>query len=385
MEYIKLKELSKFKLEYGSGASAVDYNGLIRYIRITDIDEIGNLRKDKVSPSISEEKYNLSDGDLLFARSGATSGKAFLFEKKNIIENAIFAGYMIRFSPNTDIINPKYVFYYTRSNKYLEFIELNRKAVAQPNINAKQYGELEIPMVNLQIQNKIVQVLNTAQSLIDKRKQQIEECDELIKSRFIEMFGNPVANEKNWKTSRMWHVAPAKAYNGKLENNLWLLNLNKVQAQTGIILEYIYGETEKIGNSTNAFSEENVLYSKLRPYLNKVVIPDRKGMATSELVPLFPNKKIIVRHFLVYLLRTDAFVAYISEKVVGAKMPRVSMSDFRKFEVILQPINLQNQFSTFVQQVDKQKHVLQQSLSELEGNFNSLMQRAFKGELFPED
>jgi len=169
------------------------------------------------------------------------------------------------------------------------------------------------------------------------------------------MFGDPIINEKNWKTSEMEQVAPVKTYKCDIGKSAWLLNLDMVESNTGTILEYIYEDVNNIGNSTNGFTESHVLYSKLRPYLNKVVIPDRKGIATSELVPLLPNGKIINRYFLTYLLRSDSFVTYISGKVVGAKMPRVSMSCFRKFNVILPPIELQNQFSYFVQQVDKQK------------------------------
>jgi len=131
------------KGEYGSGASAINYDGKNRYIRITDINENGNLKEEKVSPSKIEKKYILKKGDLLFARSGATVGKTYLHNSDEI--NYQYAGYLIRFRFN-DIINPKYIYYITKTPYYLSWISSKQKVVAQPNINAKQYASLKIPL-----------------------------------------------------------------------------------------------------------------------------------------------------------------------------------------------------------------------------------------------
>lgn len=178
------------------------------------------------------------------------------------------------------------------------------------------------------------------------------------KSQFIEMFGDPISNERGWRSSPMSIVAPIKEYKGDIESingKFWLLNLDVVEAQTGELLEEVLVDIDKIGASTIAFSADNVLYSKLRPYLNKVVLPKKTGYATSELVPLKPNQDIINKVYLTALLRSDSFVHYIQEQVAGAKMPRVSMDVFKRFEVICPPIELQNEFAHFVEQTDKSK------------------------------
>ena len=150
-----------------------------------------------------------------------------------------------------------------------------------------------------------------------------------------------------------------------------------VESNSGRIIDYVYENINNIGNSTCTFNEENILYSKLRPYLNKVVIPNQKGYATSELVPLRPNMDKINRYFLAYLLRSEQFVQYISEKVAGAKMPRVSMDMFRKFNLIIPPIELQNKFAEVVKQIDKQKFEIQKSLEETQKLQESLMNKYF--------
>ena len=148
----KLKDISVEKLAYGSGASAIDFSGL-RYIRITDIDECGNLKIDKKSPSHYDEKYLLNTGDILFARSGATVGKTFLYSKEKY-GPAQYAGYLIRLIPNLSLVNPVFVYHFTNTKFYNDFITKVQNTVAQPNINAKQYGELDFILPPLSLQNE---------------------------------------------------------------------------------------------------------------------------------------------------------------------------------------------------------------------------------------
>jgi type I restriction enzyme S subunit len=174
------------------------------------------------------------------------------------------------------------------------------------------------------------------------------------------MFGNPILNDMKWVTEQIIKLCPIEQYSGVIQKNeddkVWLLNLDMIESQTGTIIEKVYASENDIGNSTIKFSNNNVLYSKLRPYLNKVVLPNDNGYATSELVPFAPNNEIN-RYFLAYLLRSDSFVAFIDAKSGGAKMPRASMDVLRNFNLIKPPIELQNQFAEFVKLIDKSKFV----------------------------
>lgn len=126
-------------------------------------------------------------------------------------------------------------------------------------------------------------------------------------------------------------------------NSVWLLNLDKVESETGKIIEFQYVDPNKIGTSTCQFDTGNVLYSKLRPYLNKVVLPDKEGFATSEMLPIRPDTTKILREYLTYYLRSPEFVAYISDKVAGAKMPRARTEDL---------LNVRLQLPTLDEQTD---------------------------------
>ena len=168
-----LKEIGIGKLSYGSGASACEYDGNIRYVRITDIDNSGNLNDDVVSPNLVDEKYILNDGDILFARSGATVGKSYRYRESD--GKCLYAGYLIRLVPNTELVLPDYVFYYTKTSYYERFIESNMKVVAQPNINAQQYGDLTICIPPMELQKDFLDFVEQT----DKSKYQCEFTSEL--------------------------------------------------------------------------------------------------------------------------------------------------------------------------------------------------------------
>ena len=278
---------------------------------------------------------------------------------------------LITLVPKKDIIDIRYLFYAAQNYHF------DGSGTSIPQLTVPALKKYNFPLPEIQEQKRIVTILDKISNLIALRKEQLAKLDRLVKSRFVELFGLPVSNSKRWDTDKMREIAPAVNYSGGFEDTVWLLNLDMVEAQTGRIIDYLYVNEEEVGNSTCTFDTANVLYSKLRPYLNKVVIPDRCGYATSEMIPLKPNPMKLKRAYLAFMLRSEEFVNMINEKVAGAKMPRVSMSDFREFDVPVPPLELQEQFAAFVEQTDKSKLAIQQSLDKLELLKNSLMQEYF--------
>ncbi|MBR5654261.1 MAG: restriction endonuclease subunit S [Prevotella sp.] len=180
-EVKKLSDVSLEKLSYGSGASAIPYNESVRYIRITDINENGELNGDMVSPNVYDEKYLLDEGDILFARSGATVGKTYCHKSK--YGKCMYAGYLIRLVPNKDIVEPSYVFGYTKTSYYMGFVQKAQNAVAQPNINAKQYGSLLICIPPLSLQQSFAEKIEAIEKQKALIQQSITETETLFNSR----------------------------------------------------------------------------------------------------------------------------------------------------------------------------------------------------------
>ena len=181
VEWMTLGEIAKNNLSYGSGASAVEYNGEVRYIRITDIDESGNLKDEKVSPKEIDKKYYLNVGDILFARSGATVGKNYIHLSD---EKAIYAGYLIKLSLDTDKINSKYIYHCVNTTEYYKFIKNTKSSGSQPNINAKQYSSFNIPLPPLEVQEYIVSILDKFDKLLNDIKEGLPKEIELRQKQY---------------------------------------------------------------------------------------------------------------------------------------------------------------------------------------------------------
>lgn len=125
----------------------------------------------------------------------------------------------------------------------------------------------------------------------------------------------------NWAYQRLGDIAPAKPFKGTIasaDGKYWCLNLDKIESNTGVVLEYDFIEESELGGSVHKFTVDNVLFSKLRPNLNKVVVPDQNGYCTTELVPLHPLD-ILNRYYLAYYLRSPRYVNFLIGKTGGAK------------------------------------------------------------------
>ena len=180
--YIQLKKMLLKSPQYGANEASVIRinNEQPRYIRITDIDENGTLRKELgATADTIDSKYILNNNDILFARSGATVGKTYIHKEKNNNYKAFFAGYMIRFIVNPDIIIPDFLFIYTQLNIYKKWVKATQRAAGQPNINAEEYKSLKIPLPPLEIQQQIVDLYEKAYT---EKQQKEAEAQRLLDS-----------------------------------------------------------------------------------------------------------------------------------------------------------------------------------------------------------
>lgn len=134
---------------------------------------------------------------------------------------------------------------------------------------------------------------------------------------------------------------------------VWNLNLDQIESGTGRVILKQLTVASSAGNSTHRFAQGTVLYSKLRPYLNKVVVADEDGVATTELVPLAIRPDVAVPEYVAQYLRSDRFLSEASERVTGAKMPRVIMDWFWSHEIPIPPIEEQRRIAELLDEADR--------------------------------
>ena len=172
VEMKTLGEVCEISGDYGLSAPSKPYDG-VRYLRITDITDSGGLNNEYVSADLKEDagKEPLVDGDILFARTGATVGKTLVYRSN--FGKCLFAGYLIRYRARKQVVFPQYLFHFTHSTKYYNWVSASLAVGAQPNISAQRYNQLQFPLPSLSEQQRIVSILDTFEASIRNLEQQL--------------------------------------------------------------------------------------------------------------------------------------------------------------------------------------------------------------------
>lgn len=373
----------------------------LKVIRTTNFTNLGRLDlTDIVYRNIDlkkNTKKQLKFGDLIIEKSGGSPtkpvGRTVIFEEES---NEIYFcnNFTAILRPNEKIY-PRYALYLLKDlyNKR-KVLKYQNKTTGIINLKLNDYlknTEVEVPSVNTQ--KKVSNILDKAQELIDKRKTQIKALDELIKSKFIEMFGDPVSNPKEWDVVKLGKISSVGSSKRVFVDEL---------VNEGVPF---YRGTEIGALSTGENIEPKLFitkehYEKLKdstgvPIIGDLLMPsicpDGRIWSVDTEKPLyFKDGRVLWIHlenstiesmFLKHMLR-EKFNRDYNKIASGTTFAELKIFMLKDLDIIMPPIELQKQYSDFVKQVDKLKFEMEKSLKELEDNFNSLMQKAFKGELF---
>ena len=267
---------------------------------------------------------------------------------------------------------------------------LNR-AAAIPGLNRNDVYQIKIPFPPLDDQKRIASLLTRVEKLIARRKESIQLLDELLKSAFLEMFGDPVRNEKGWESNEIenlcneiidcphstpiysdentgyYCIRSSDIVNGYLDLSMtFQVDLNvyeeRIKRYTPIINDIVYSrEGGRLGNAAR--------------------IKEDKPVCLGQRIMLFKTNKDNESDFLWALLESQAFKRKIQNLVGGGAAPRINIKDLKKIIVIQPPKTNQIKFSQYAIKIDTLKLFFQHSLTELENLYGSLSQKAFKGEL----
>ncbi|MBE0549245.1 MAG: restriction endonuclease subunit S [Rubrivivax sp.] len=161
------------------------------------------------------------------------------------------------------------------------------------------------------------------------------------------------------------------------DDEVWNLNLDQIEPHTGRVLSKCMLSASELGPSTYAFDRGTVLYSKLRPYLNKVLVADDNGVATTELVPLRCDESRLDAQYLAHFLRGPDFLRFATNVVAGAKMPRMVMSEFWTFPVPLPPLPEQRRIAAILDQADALRAKRREALAQLDSLTQSIFIEMF--------
>ena len=370
----------------------VNYYNTENYaIMVKTADFANNFTKNLTYTDESSYKFlsnsNLFGGELILSNIGSI-GKVFkvpyLNKPMTLASNTI----MIKF---TDDKLADYMYYYFKSNYGQNAIKSISSGTSMLKFNKTQLKTLPIPIPSIEIQEKIVTALDKAQHLIDKKKEQIELLDELVKSRFIEMFGDPVNNPKSFEiltigdltTDVKYGTSKSSSEGGKYPylrmNNITYggkLDLND--------LKYIDIDDDELEKCI--VKRGDVLFNRTNSIelIGKTCIFElEEPMVIAGYIIRVRLKNNILPVYLSTFLNSSYGKTLLRGIAKGAvNQANINAQELKSIKIHVPPIELQNEFAEFVKKVDSIRSKMETSLSELEDNFNSLMQKAFKGELF---
>lgn len=323
--------------EYGSNTPADTYDGNTRYVRITDINDYGKLNKELVSPRVIEEKYLLTKNDLLFARTGNTVGKTYLHEHGRMI----YAGYLIRYRLNKEIMLPEFAFAFTHTSIYYDWVERTKKVGAQPNISAAQYDKMPILVPSMGQQRAFVAVAEQA----DKSKFGD------FKSQFIEMTTRSELNKKS-----IGEIAEVRTGSTPSRSNpeYWNGTHYWVSAQD-MGNKYIYDTLEKITDKGYATCKVVPAGSILYVCRGSIGVMSINTMdcATNQSICTATCKKGYNTEYLYYALKVAEKT--IKKQGIGTSFKSLNQSAFSSIEILFPAIEIQDKFAAIAKQADKSK------------------------------
>ena len=355
--------------------------GYVRMLQIRDFTQSDKNYIEYVKDT-GKLKTCIED-DILIGRYGASIGK---------ILTGLAGAYnvaIVKTIPDEKVVSKKYLYWYLNSQYFQRFISNVGSRAAQAGFNKNDLGAAQIPLVDKERQEEICEVLEKANKLISLRKQQLAKLDELIKARFVEMFGDFEFNPKEFPVYHLCELCDVGSSKRiyQEEQSISGIPFLKVADLNELI------DTGKYSCSTFIPLEryEQLLHKELTPTENDILITSRGTLGKCYIVQsddefYFQDGMIswlsnfspkVSSIYISYLFAQPYIQKQIESLQAGSTVAYLSIAMLKKINVILPPKKLQDDFATFVEHVDQQKQTVQQSLEKLELMKKALMQEYF--------
>ncbi|RXJ77870.1 hypothetical protein CRV03_02550 [Arcobacter sp. F155] len=378
--------------EWGKDIDDADKNK--RYVlRTTNFTNIGKLKLDDIAERYIEpkvfDKKRLEYGDIIIEKSGGSDtipvGRVVYF---NIKDNNYTCNNFTSIIRCKDSLNSKYLFYslYFNHKKGITSYYQN-KTTGIRNLQLKRYIDTTILIPPLQQQEKIVKVLDLTSNLIEKQKELLEKYDLFLKSKFIEMFGDPIKNPMEWETEKLGKLAdwkgggtPSRKKPEYFDGDIpWIttISLGKIYINEEDAVEFITNEA--VNNSATKIIPKNSIIIGTRVGVGKVSI-NKSELCTNQDIMSMTNISTNLSNIFLYFF-INYYNDFLKSQQRGATIQGITGPVLKDLDTILPPIELQNKFASIVEKCETIKEKENQKLKQLEDLHNSLMQKAFKGEI----
>jgi len=385
MEKIKIGDVCDILNGYAFKSENYVDSG-IRIIRISNVQK-GYIEDSTPAfysfDTVGLNKFMLEEGDLLMSLTGNV-GRVAILEKELLPAALNQRVACLRLKSNK--ITKSYLFHFLNSNFFEQQCIMASNGVAQKNMSTEWLKDYEIPLYTPNQQEEIVTVLNAAQSILSSRRQQLQKLDELVKARFVELFGDYLKDDRkplsevaiitggltknsnrNTFETKMPYLRVANVFYNRLDLREILEigvkeeEIGKTLLQAGDLL-FVEGNgsIEQIGRVA-------IWDGSIDPILHQNHLIKAR----------FDNKTIMPEFALFYFMSQEGRQQIISKSVSTSGLNTLSVNKISSLTMPIPPIAIQKQFGEFIKQTDKSKAVVQKALDKAQLLFDSLMQQYF--------
>ena len=369
---IKLKDIST-DISYGMNSAAIEFDGTNKYIRITDIDEETSLYSNNpVSPSGSlDDKFLVKENDILFARTGASTGKSYLYNKTD--GKLYFAGFLIRVNIKKDY-NSRFIFEQTKLNKYNNWIKIMSIRSGQPGINSIEYGNYEFSITHIDEQKKIANVIELVNKKIELQKRKIEAL-KIYKGGLIQRIYNRIWNNKI-KMEEILIQKSIRNTNDEIHNVYSVSNKDGFILQTEQFKDRIVASEDT--RNYKVVAKNDFAYNPARINVGSIARMKQniKGIISPMYICFKCNEKILPE-YLEYFFESSKFTYEMSKRLEGSVRMCLSYESMLNIPIELPNKNEQEKISNFLNSLSNKIKLEEKKFRELNKLKKGLLQKMF--------
>lgn len=359
----------------------------VAYIPMENVEDgTGHVKEVSIRPlkDVVSGKTRFRQQDTLFAKiTPCLEHKKIAFVESIPTEVGFGSTEFYVLRPNESVV-PKYLFYVLQSDNVVTHAVSSMTGTSgRKRVPSHAMRSMVIPLPPPEEQRRVAEILELADELRHKRKVANQLIDKIIRSLFFDMFGDPTTNTMGWGRQGLQDVCEFETKQMVPEpgEEYFYIGLEDIESNSGQVLKSSTTVGTRLLSTKHAFDKHHVLYGKLRPYLNKVALPARKGICSTDIVPLGPKDDALIREYLAYYLRHPSFVKWATDSSTGTKMPRLQTTLLKCHMLPIPALPLQQRFAELVSQFEEKRKQMEQAAEEVERLCQSLLKRAFSGEL----
>lgn len=369
------------------GQLKLDDNTLIDYFDIASVDniekQITGYTTYKFAEAPSRARKKVEKGNILVSTVRPNLNAVALFDEETENMPVASTGFcVLECKANT---SPRFLFRYLQSQSFVRAMVSQATGASYPAVSDKIVRDTKLPAYSYEEQIQIANVLDATANIISKRKHQLQKLDELVKARFVEFFGDMVYNQNGWKMVNLGSVCDVR--DGTHDSPKYFSEGYPLVTSKNVTS----GRIDFAGCSLICKEDYDKINERSRVDFGDILMPMIGTVGKPVIVDVdvdfaiknvalikFYENSMVINFFVRALLQSDYFDHAVISKIRGGTQKFIALSDIRKLEIYLPPMDIQKKFAAFVEQTDKMKAAVQKALDEVQLLFDSLMQKYFE-------